>query len=480
MLDFKELNKDGKDFELLIRELLFSKGFSVYWSGVGPDGGRDLICIEERDSFFAPDKKRWLIQCKHNAHSGKSVGIDDLDDIVDSCVQHEATGFILVCSTQPSSSVVNRLEAITKNPKNEIVAIYWDYVFIERALSCANLWHVAQRFFPISAESTTWKVYATERPNHWVVNYKGYYFHLSNRVGSHHEYHFESIVRRVSSIEAIEFPKKHFIRVRSVYFDDKNGNYTWYLDYMYPNNESPTQSSAEIKHALGDGWALEDGQVYSFDVKLQQYSQFSDHYDPDHYGYYMSNMQSYLNGSSRELGWKATEEAYTSNENLKQKLENERVSVFNNFVSQLADVDCLRVMRSVNSCVEDLDKFHMRRDWAELIGELEIEEDRFFSCWFMFEVSDVKEFLRLITYFPQGYKCTYRLTRVYVCVPDDGSGSAVEFDEDEYLFELTISANPTLSPNRFIAREELNKFMEIGIKGIKLFKSTCNPTISGE
>ena len=33
MLDFKELSKDGKEFELLIRELLFSQGFKVYWSG---------------------------------------------------------------------------------------------------------------------------------------------------------------------------------------------------------------------------------------------------------------------------------------------------------------------------------------------------------------------------------------------------------------------------------------------------------------
>lgn len=146
MLDFKELNKNGKDFELLIRELLFSKGYKVYWSGVGPDGGRDLVCIEERQSFFAPDKKRWLIQCKHNAHSGKSVSVEDLDDIVDSCTQHEASGFILACSTQPSSSVVNRLESITNNPRNDLVAIYWDYVFIEQALSCASLWRIAQRF----------------------------------------------------------------------------------------------------------------------------------------------------------------------------------------------------------------------------------------------------------------------------------------------------------------------------------------------
>lgn len=62
MLDFTELPKDGEEFELLIRELLFSHGFQVYWSGRGADGGRDLICVEKRNSYFMEDEKKWLIQ----------------------------------------------------------------------------------------------------------------------------------------------------------------------------------------------------------------------------------------------------------------------------------------------------------------------------------------------------------------------------------------------------------------------------------
>ncbi len=30
MLDFKEIDKNGDDFELLIRELLYNKGLEVY------------------------------------------------------------------------------------------------------------------------------------------------------------------------------------------------------------------------------------------------------------------------------------------------------------------------------------------------------------------------------------------------------------------------------------------------------------------
>ncbi|TIF35175.1 hypothetical protein DI029_15655, partial [Legionella pneumophila] len=115
MLDFTELSDNGQDLELLIRELLFSIGYKVYWSGRGPDGGRDLVCIEENDSIFLKTSKKWLLQCKHKARSGNSVGIGDLDDIITSCVQHECDGYVLVTSTQPSSAVVSRLEKITSN-----------------------------------------------------------------------------------------------------------------------------------------------------------------------------------------------------------------------------------------------------------------------------------------------------------------------------------------------------------------------------
>jgi len=114
MLDFTELSDDGQEFEQLIRELLFSLGFKVFWSGRGPDGGRDLLCLEERESIFHKDVRRWLVQCKHKARSQSSVGINDLDDIVDSCTQHDCEGYLLVTSTQPSSAVVQRLQTSRK------------------------------------------------------------------------------------------------------------------------------------------------------------------------------------------------------------------------------------------------------------------------------------------------------------------------------------------------------------------------------
>ncbi|CBJ50893.1 restriction endonuclease [Ralstonia solanacearum] len=238
MLDFKELATDGQDFELLIREILFREGFHVAWSGRGADGGRDLVCTESRQTILGSEAKRWLVQCKHFAHSEKSVGIADLDDIVTSAAQHRCSGYLLACSTFPSSAVVQRLEGIAANSEMRLSTNYWDAVQIERLLATPLMWRIAQRFFPVAA--TGFEIYATESPNRWVVNYKGYYFHLSNRVGSRAEGHLESIAARVADMEAINLPPDHHLRIRAVYYDDKNGGYVWYLDYLRPREDLAT------------------------------------------------------------------------------------------------------------------------------------------------------------------------------------------------------------------------------------------------
>jgi HJR/Mrr/RecB family endonuclease len=53
MLDFTELLPDGIRFEQLVRELCLRSGFEVHWTGVGPDGGRDLILIEKAAGALA-------------------------------------------------------------------------------------------------------------------------------------------------------------------------------------------------------------------------------------------------------------------------------------------------------------------------------------------------------------------------------------------------------------------------------------------
>ncbi|PWV88054.1 restriction endonuclease [Pantoea ananatis] len=295
MLDFKELSKNGRDLELLAREILFNLGYKVYWSGNGPDGGRDLIFIEDYPSKIFPEKKRWLVQCKHKAESGNSVGAADLDDISDSCVHHNCEGYLLITSTYPSSAVIDRLEAITSNPRKNIKATYWDAVKIEQLLSTPDLWNIAQRFFPSS--TTSWKIYATERPNHWVANYEGFYFYICNRIGSVHSHYLADIEDKVAEIIKvnISLPEKHFFRLRNVYFDDKHGTFTWSMDYLFPAKNDPIKKhSEELEVLFDDEWNQ------NYDIKIVEYTEWSDHYDPDHYNYYNRDIGKFLLGMSRK------------------------------------------------------------------------------------------------------------------------------------------------------------------------------------
>jgi hypothetical protein len=459
LLDFRELGTDGQDFELLLRELIFRLGFSVYWSGKGVDGGRDLVCIEKRGSFFAPDERRWLIQCKHNAHSGKSVGINDLGEIADSCIQHNCHAYLLACSTYPSSAVVNRLEGISNNTNNQLVATYWDSVKIEQLLSTPRNWALAQRFFPVSAQAENWQIYATESPNEWVVIYKGYYFHLKNRVGSHRDYHLGSIKLRINDLEKIVLPDKHFLRPRSVYFDDKNGNYEWYIDYMYPNDQRPVKSTAQIAEYLGDSYALEDGQLYTFHVKHRSYLEQSDHYDPDHYTYYHSDDIPRHGGPRPFTDFESYSEAIDSKEELIENINRERNRGFNALCTSLESISFIKLVQKCNSYIEDLDRFYVQRNWSEIIEELEIVNDRFFSAWFLILVYDDDRFHDLISKFPLDTDRYFRLTRAHIYLPSDDSSSSVRSDEEgQLLYELTLSIHPSCIGNKVSGRSLLNEY----------------------
>lgn len=472
MLDFTELSADGQDLELLVRELLFRQGFSVQWSGKGADGGRDLVCVEKRGSFFKEDERSWLIQCKHNANSGKSVGIADLDEISDSCAHHNCQGYLLVCSTHPSSAVVNRLEGISKNPQNVIAASYWDSVKIEQLLTTPKNWSLAQQFFPISASAENWQIYATDMPNQWVVIYKGYYFHLKNRIGSQRGYHLESVKQRITDIEGINLPKKHFLRPRSVYYDDKNGGYEWYIDYMYPNDERAVTGSAQIADALGDGYALEDGQCYAFHVTLRSYFEHSDHYDPDHYQYYGSDTIPRNGGPRNTQSYEEYAEVESSKERLLKYSEQERVRGFDELCKELNGVPFVQLIRKCNSYIECLDRFYIQKNWSELIEELEISNDRFFSAWFLIRVTDDDEFHNLVSHFPQGVDKHFRLTRPHVYLPSEDLKRSVRDDDGDLIYELTLSIHPSIVGSKVTGRSLLNEYFEELASAVAAYRNT--------
>lgn len=465
MLDFKELPSDGQAFEQLVRELLFSYGLHVEWSGKGADGGRDLICREIISGFFVPETKVWLVQCKHFAHADRSVGVADLDDVVDSCHQHNATGYLLACSTQPSSAVVDRLEGVTHNPNNQITATYWDGITIERLLSTPHRWGIAQRFMP--ASSGSWKLYATERPNDFVAHYKGYVFHLTNRIGSSISYHLPSVEQRIAEIEALRFPKGHFIRIRAIWHDDKNGGYVWYVDYMHPNGSEPSTSEEQLCHVLRDGWALEDGQVYSWDISFVEYYPMSDHYDKDHYDYYVYHLPNFLSGSPREESNKKYRFGFQQTiAELDKELESKRDSAFKEMVEQFERVPFVEVMRGINAGIEHVHKFSRRFVWSDLIFSDDIVAENLFSAKLILRVSDEAKLHNLLARIPIDVEKHFRIGKVELYFPEEG-----RIVEKEPIYDLHLSIHPTLLSDRYAAREAFDEYFREIAAAIKKYLS---------
>ncbi len=156
-IDFQEIppsnSGDGQQdaFELFAQAFLSDYGLSIEQSpGRGADNGRDLLVIEKRTGVVSEVPVKWLVSCKHYAHSGKSVGIDDEQNIGDRVRAAGADGFLAFYSTLPSSPLINRLREL--QPKLQF-AIF-DRGRIEGEILKASDGDVLfKRFFPKSHES---------------------------------------------------------------------------------------------------------------------------------------------------------------------------------------------------------------------------------------------------------------------------------------------------------------------------------------
>lgn len=152
ILDFREIaaatggaNRD--QFELFAREFLESTGFKVI-SGPdrGADAGRDLLVEEIRSGVAGETRVKWLVSCKHNAHSGKSVTPKDEPDIHDRVRTHGCKGFIGFYSTVPSSGLATKLNA----PNLPFEVLVFDQEKVEKQILRPSSLNLARRFFPKS------------------------------------------------------------------------------------------------------------------------------------------------------------------------------------------------------------------------------------------------------------------------------------------------------------------------------------------
>lgn len=157
IIDFTEIpkaNKGGKHqdrFELFARDFLRAIGYKIIRGpDRGADGNKDIIISEATVGIGGNETTtKWLVSCKHHAHSGKSVADKDEPNIIDRVTQHKCKGFMGVYSTLPSSGLSNRLYGIRK----KVPSVIFDSARIEEMIfNCKQKEQLLLRYFPKSNE----------------------------------------------------------------------------------------------------------------------------------------------------------------------------------------------------------------------------------------------------------------------------------------------------------------------------------------
>jgi len=119
VIDFKEIpqanvaNGQQDTFELFARDFLAMLGFTILSNpDRGADGAKDMIVEETMKGVLGEERRKYLVSCKHYAHTGQSVGVGDEQSITDRIQQHGCKGFIGIYSTILSSRLNDRLKQI--------------------------------------------------------------------------------------------------------------------------------------------------------------------------------------------------------------------------------------------------------------------------------------------------------------------------------------------------------------------------------
>lgn len=154
-INFKEIQKSNlksdcqDEFELFARDFFKNKGFKILEDPArGPDGGSDLVLEEKRKGISGNVTYfKWLVSCKHYAHSGRAIGISIETDIRDRVEQKDCQGFMGFYSTISTNSLKQKLESFSK----PFEFIIYDCKKIEKDIIGKSTFDsIFSRYFPIS------------------------------------------------------------------------------------------------------------------------------------------------------------------------------------------------------------------------------------------------------------------------------------------------------------------------------------------
>lgn len=157
IINFKEIpqaniaNGNQDKFELFARDFLEMLGYEIIENpNRGADEKKDLVVRETLKGIEGKDTIKWLVSCKHYAHSGKSVRDVEESDISDRVKNHKCDGFMCFYSTLPQSTLNKKLNNFKSDFKIEI----FDCEKIEsRIIGNLKMENIFLRYFPKSYEN---------------------------------------------------------------------------------------------------------------------------------------------------------------------------------------------------------------------------------------------------------------------------------------------------------------------------------------
>ncbi len=130
-LDFKDI-PSGEKFEDLVasyfedlkNEANNISSVEVRPSGIGTDGGRDiLVNFTVTDGIF-DFKRKWVIQCKFR---NNNISTNDINDInIPSLIHsYNASGYLLIIKQKPTSKLTDLFERLNDNCKLKYKYVIW-------------------------------------------------------------------------------------------------------------------------------------------------------------------------------------------------------------------------------------------------------------------------------------------------------------------------------------------------------------------
>lgn len=154
-LDFNEIPDDKKFEDLVVSYFNDLKNekeqkiidVAVKPSGVGTDGGRDILVTFKVADGITTFDRTWVVQCKFHATNISTNKIADIN-IPTLIHSYNASGYLLVCRQKPTSKLTDLLERLETNCKFGHKYAAWDGEQFKRLILVKSKKEILQQYFP--------------------------------------------------------------------------------------------------------------------------------------------------------------------------------------------------------------------------------------------------------------------------------------------------------------------------------------------